>query len=138
MAAGVPKLVQGRAVRVDRFEIGLRRRDHHEVRARRVEGAVAADAEVDAGRPDQRFDARFDQARQRRRGNGRKVSRQVFALGGVEDGEPLEERDRGRFFTGFAGAALVVIRHKAVGIDDCGAVLALAHIAAKRERLAKG
>ena len=54
------ELVQGRAVPVDRFEIGLRRRDHHEVGARRVEGAVAADAEVDAGRADQRLDPGLD------------------------------------------------------------------------------
>ncbi len=44
----------------------------------------------------------------------------------------------GRFLAGLAGASLLVVRHEAVGIDDGGAVLALAHIAAERERLAKG
>ena len=132
------QLMQGRAVPVDRLEIGLRRRDHHEVRTRRIEGAVAADAEVDAGRPDQRLDPGLDQARQRRWRDGRNLGRQVFALGGVEDCEPFQERDCGRFLAGLAGASLLVIRHKAVGIDDGGAVLALAHIAAERERLAKG
>jgi hypothetical protein len=66
------------------------------------------------------------------------LGRQVFALGGVEDGEPLQEWDRGRFLAGLAGASLLVIRYKAVCIDDGRAVLALAHIAAERERLAKG
>ena len=59
-------------------------------------------------------------------------------MGGVEDGEPLQERDRGGFLAGLAGASLLVVRHEAVGIDDGRAVLALAHIAAERERLAKG
>ncbi len=134
----MPQLVQGGAVPVDRLEIGLRRRDHHEVRTRRIEGAVAADAEVDAGRPDQRLDARLDQARRRRWRDGRYLGRQVFALGSVKDGEPLQERDGGRFLAGLASASLLVIRHKAVGIDDGGALLALADIAAERERLAKG
>ncbi len=84
------------------------------------------------------FDHGLDQARWRRWRDGRNLGRQVFALGGVEDGEPLQERDRGGFLAGLAGASLLVIRHEAVGIDDGGAVLALAHIAAERERLAKG
>ena len=42
------ELVQRRAVPVDRLEIGLRRRDLHIVLRGHVEGAAAADAEVDA------------------------------------------------------------------------------------------
>ncbi len=42
------------------------------------------------------------------------------------------------FFAGLAGASLLVFRHEAVGIDDGGAALALADMAAKRERLAEG
>jgi hypothetical protein len=43
------KLVKGGAVPVDRFEIGSRRRDLHEIAGRAVEGALAADAELSAG-----------------------------------------------------------------------------------------
>src|SRR5690606_19697234 len=38
---------------------------------------------------------------------------------------------------GLAGTTLLVFRGEAVGIDDCGAVLALADIAPKRKRLPK-
>jgi len=70
-AAGVTELMQRRAVPVDRLEIGLRRRDLHIVMRWRVEGAAAADAEVDARRLDQRLDRGLDQARLRwRRGDG--------------------------------------------------------------------
>ena len=37
-----------------------------------------------------------------------------------------------------AGASLLIARHETVGIDDRCAALTLAHMAAKRERLAKG
>jgi hypothetical protein len=107
-----PSSCRGRAVPVDRLEIGLRRRDHHEVRVRRVEGSIAADAEVDAGRPDQRLDPGHDQARQRRWCDGRNLGRKVFVLGGVEDGEPLQERDRGGFLAGPAGAPLFIVGTK--------------------------
>jgi len=39
---------------------------------------------------------------------------------------------------GLARTALLVLRHEAIGIDDSGAPLALADIAAERERLAEG
>jgi hypothetical protein len=42
------------------------------------------------------------------------------------------------FLAGLAGAALLVLGREAVGIDDSGAALALAHIAAERKRLAEG
>ena len=50
-AAGVTELVERRAVPVDRLEIGLRRRDLHIVVRGHVEGAAAADAEIDAASP---------------------------------------------------------------------------------------
>ena len=49
------KLMEGGAVPVDRLEIGCRRRHLHEIARRAVEGPVAADAEIDAGRRDQRL-----------------------------------------------------------------------------------
>jgi hypothetical protein len=45
-------------------------------------------------------------------------------LRGVEDREALEERDRGGVLAGLAGAALLVLRREAVGIDDGGAAFA--------------
>ena len=63
---------------------------------------------------------------------------QVLALRRVEDREALQERNRGGFLAGLARAPLLVVRHETVGINDGRAVLALAHIAAERERLAEG
>jgi len=53
---------------VNRLEIGLRGRHHHVVIRGDVEGAIAADAEIDAGGLDQRLDLRLDQAGRRRWG----------------------------------------------------------------------
>jgi hypothetical protein len=126
----MPQFVQGRAMPVDGFEIGLRRRDHDEIGPRRVEGAVAADTEVDAGCADERLDSGLDQSgRRRRRSNGNVIG-EVFALGGVEHREPLQERDRLGFLAGFTCAAFFIVGHEAVSVDDGRAVLALADIAA--------
>ena len=57
---------------------------------------------------------------------------QPFALRQVEDGEALQERDGLRFLAGLLRALLLVVGHEAVGIDDGGAVLTLADIAAER------
>jgi hypothetical protein len=138
MARGVPQLVQGRAVPVDRLEIRLGRRHLHIVECWNIEGAVAADAEVDAGRPDQGLDPRFDEAGRRRWSHNGDVLRQAVALRRVEHREALEERDRGGFLAGLAGAALLVLRREAVGIDDGGAAFAPADIAAERQGLAEG
>ena len=132
------ELMQRRAVPVNRLEIGLRRRHLHIVMRGEVEGAAAADAEVDARRPDQRLHRRLDQSGLgRRRGNG-EIFRQPFALCQVEDGEALQERDGLRFLAGLACPLLLVVGHEPVGIDDSGAVLAFADIAAERQRLAEG
>ena len=105
---------------------------------RHVEGAVAADAEIDARRGDQRLDARFDQPRRHGWRGGRYILGQILALVGVENGEALQERDRLGVLAGLARTALLVLRHETVGIDDGGAALALADIPAKRQRLAEG
>jgi hypothetical protein len=97
-----------------------------------VEGAAAADAEVDARRLDQRLDGWLDQARLwRRRSNG-EIFGQAFALRQVEDGESLQERDGVRLLAGLPCPPLLVFGNEAVGIDDGGAVLALADIATER------
>src|SRR3546814_1298228 len=112
-------------------------RDHHIVGAGRFVGAVAADAESNAGRGYQRFDPGFDQTGQWRRRNDGQLLRQVIALLRIEDREALQKRDRLGVLAGLAGALFLVVRHEAVGIDDGGAVLALADIAAEREALAR-
>ena len=106
------------------------------VEGRDVVGAVAADAEVDAGGADQRFDLRLDQARRRWWRNDGDVVGQALALRRVEDGEPLQERDGLCILAGLAGAALLVLRREAVGIDDGRAVFAPADIAAQGQGLA--
>lgn len=131
------EFVECGAVPVDRLEIGLRRRDLHIVVRRHVEGPAAADAEIDAARIDQRLDLGLEQPGFRRRGGDHEVLRQAFALPQVEDGEALEERDRLRFLAGLSRPFLLVVGNEAVGIDDGGAVLALADIAAEAEGLAK-
>ena len=132
VATGVTEFVQRRAVPVNRMEIGGRRWHLHVVFGRRVEGAVAADAEVDAGCPDQRFHGRLDQSGRWRRCGGRDLFREIIALIGIKDGESLQERDRLRFFVDFGGAALLVLWHEAVGIDNRRAVLALADMTTER------
>ena len=75
----------------------------------------------------------LDQARlRRRRGNG-EIFGQTLALGEVEDGEALQERDRLRFLAGLACPLLLVVGNEAVGVDDGRAVLALADIAAETD-----
>ena len=75
--------------------------------------------------------------RLRRRCGDHEILRQTFALRQVEDGEALEERDRLRFLAGLSRPFLLVVGNEAVGIDDGGAVLALADVAAEAEGLAK-
>ena len=51
MSGRMTEFVQRGAVPVDRLEIGLRRRDLHVVFGGSIEGAIAADAEVNAAWP---------------------------------------------------------------------------------------
>src|SRR5690606_31044783 len=101
-----------------------------------IERAIAADAEVDARRTDQGLDPWLDQSGRRRRGDERNIVRQVLALRRVEYGEALQERNSLGFLAGLERAPLLVVGHEAVGVDDGRAALALADIAAERERLA--
>ena len=54
------ELMTDGAVPVDRLEISRRRRHLDEIGARHIEGAIAADAEIGAGRADQRLGLRQD------------------------------------------------------------------------------
>jgi hypothetical protein len=58
--------------------------------------------------------------------------------GAVEDREALEERNSLCLLASLVRAALFVHRHKAVGIDDGRAALALADVTTERQRLAEG
>ncbi len=122
---------------IDRFEIGGRRRDLHEVVRRAVKGAAAADAEIRARGPDQRLGLRLDHAGWRRRRDGGDLLRQVLALVGVEDGEALQERNRLCFVAALAGPFAFIIGYEAVGVDDGDAARSLPDIAAKAKRLAE-
>lgn len=137
-AAGMTEFVQRRTVPVDRLEIGLRRRHLHVVVRRHIEGAISADAEIDAGGFDQGLYARFYQTRRHLRRSRRDILGQVLALIRVENGEALQERDRLGFLAGFASVPLLVLRHEAISIDDGGAAFALTDISAERQRLAEG
>src|SRR5581483_5020854 len=102
-----------------------------------IECPVAADANLDAGRLDQGLHARLDSAWWRRRRDRRNLVRQAIALVGIEDGEALQERNGAGFPAAFRRALLRVVRHKAVGVDDRGAALALADMTAERQGLAE-
>jgi hypothetical protein len=65
------KFMQDRAMPIDRLEICCRRRHLNIIFQRDVEGAIAADAKIDAGRLDQRLDLRLNHAGRRRWRDGR-------------------------------------------------------------------
>lgn len=135
MTTGMRQLMEGRSMPVDRLEIGLRWRHLHIVFCRHIECAIAADPEVNASRLDELFDPRLDQAWRRRRSHRCDLWRQALALIDVEYRKALEECDGLRFLTVLARAPLFVHRHKAIGIDDGRAALALANVTAERKRL---
>jgi hypothetical protein len=112
-------------VKIDRLEKRRGRWHLDVVFARDIEGAVAADADIGAGRADQRLGLRQDQVFGDRRRRRRDVGRKILALVGVENREALEERNRLRFVPGFGGARALAVGNEAVGIDDGGAFLAL-------------
>ena len=132
------EFMQRGPVPVDRLEVGLRRRHADEVAERVVVGALPADAEVGAGGTDQRLDPRLDERGIRRRRRRRQLGRQAVALLDIEHGEALEEVDRAGVLARLLRALALLAGDEAVGVDDRRAALALAHIAAERERLAEG
>ena len=137
MPGRMTELMQRGAVPVDGFEIGLRRRDLHIVFGWCIECAISTDPKWNSAGLDQGFDRGFDQASRRWRRSGGDTVGQIFALIGVEYGKSFEEWNRLRFFAGLGSAPFFVIRHETIGVDDCGAALSLANVAAERERLTK-
>ena len=125
-------------VKIDRLKERGRRGDLDVIGARDVEGAVAADADIGAGRADQRLGLRQDQVFGQRFGRRRDLGRYIRALVGIKDREALEERDRVGLVAGLSRARALAGGNKAVGINDRDAFLALAHMGAEFQRLAEG
>ena len=131
------ELMECRPVPVDRLEIGVRPGHLHVILRGAVEGPVAADAKIGAGRGDQRFGLGEDQTLGHRRRGGHQFAGKVLALIGVEHGESLEERNRPGFVAVVLRPLAFLVGDEAVGVDDGGAVFAFAHVAAKAQGLAK-
>src|SRR6516165_11304587 len=113
-----------------------RRRRHLDViGAWDIEGAVAADADIGAGRADQRLGLRQDQVFGDRYRRGRDGSRKILDLVGIEDRKALQKRDRLGFVARFGGAGALPGGDEAVGIDERGAFFALLHMGAELQRL---
>ena len=138
MPSRMTEFMQRRAVPVDGFEISLRRRDLNEVFGCCIECAISTNPKCNSAGLDQGVDRGFDEASRRWRRRGGNTIAQIFALIGVENGESFEEWNCLRIFTGLGGASLFVIRHETIRVDDCGAALSLANVAAEREGLTKG
>jgi hypothetical protein len=125
------QFVQCRPVPIHRLEIGLRRRHPNIVCRDIVGGAISADAQIGTGRFNQRLGARQDEAFRDRGCACRDTFRQAFALIDIEDCETLQKWDRTRLVTVSIRALAFVARNETVGVNDRGAALAFAHVAAK-------
>ena len=132
------ELMANRPVKINRLKEGRGRRHLDVVGAGDVEGAVAADADIGAGRTDQRLGLRQDQVFGERFRRRRDRGRKILALVGIKDREAFEEWDGVGFVAGFGGARAFAVRNEAVGIDDRGAAFALLHMGAEFQRLAEG
>jgi hypothetical protein len=84
--------MKNRPVKIYRLEESRRRRHLDVIGARHIEGAGAADADIGAGRADQRLCLRQDKVLGKRLRRWCYVRRKILALVGVEDREALEER----------------------------------------------
>src|SRR5882672_10719370 len=124
MTDPVAKLMQSRPVPVDWLKIGVRPRHLDEIMERAIEGAIAADAEVGAGRGNQRLGPRQNQTLGHRRRRADQPLGKILALIGVEDRESLEERDRTWLVAVALRPLMFVIGDKTIRIDDGGAALA--------------
>src|SRR5579871_2226258 len=122
---------------IDRLEIGLWRGDLDIVFDRCVEGTATSDPEINAAGLDQGFDCRLNQPWRRWRRGRCDFVRQAITLVCVKDREAFQEWNRLRLFAVFDRTTFLVLWHKAVGVNDGGAALTLADMAAKRQRLAK-
>jgi hypothetical protein len=118
-----------RPAKINWLEECGRRRHLDEIFARHIERAVAADADVGAGRADQRLGLRQDQMFVDRLRRRRDFGRKIRALIRVKDGESFKERDGVGFFAGLGRALAFAPGDEAVGIDSRGAFLAFVDMA---------
>jgi len=132
------QFVQAGPVIVDLIEEGGLRRHLYEIGVRRIEGAVAADAEIDARCGDDLLGHRHDLAVGERRGIAGEAGAQTFALRDIEDGEALEEGHSAGLVAVAPGAFPLGLGGEAVGIDHGHPMLALADAAARLLRLPEG
>ena len=126
-----------RPVKINRLEEGRGRRHLDVVGAGHVISAVAADANVGAGRADQRLGLRQDEVFARRHRRRRQIFRQILALVGVEHREALQKRDRFGLVAGLFVARALAPGNEAIGKDDRRAFFALLDVRADLEGLAK-
>src|SRR5438128_3428532 len=112
------ELVESGSVPVDRLEIGSRRRHLHEIARHVVVGARTADAEIRAGRRDQRLGSRLNLAWWRRDHQSSAIFGQAIALTRVKDGKALEKRDGARLLAALRGAPAFRRPAEAHGLDD--------------------
>jgi hypothetical protein len=138
MAAPVTELMTNRPVKIDRLKERGRGGNLDVIGARKIESAVAIDADIGAGRSDQRLGLRQDQVFGDRFRRRRDLGRKTLELVGVEDREALQKRDRFGLVAGFRGAGALAIGNEAIGIDDRGAAFAFPDTRAELERLAEG
>src|SRR6202166_4239971 len=96
MTGPMTELMECGPVPIDRFEVSRRRWHLHEIAGRVVVGARTADAEIRAGRRDQRLGSRLNLAWWRRDHQSSDLLGQANALIRVEDGKSLEKRDGAR------------------------------------------
>src|SRR5437879_4698042 len=106
--------MKNRPVKIYRLEESRRRWHLDVIGARDIEGAVAADADIGAGGPDQRFGLRQDEIFGSGCWRWRDVGGKILALVGIEDREALKERDRFRLVAGLRGARAFAVGNEAV------------------------
>lgn len=132
------QLMGGGAGEIDRDVEGARTWHLDVVVPGVVKGLVAAETKIGAAGLDEGVDRRRHDGVGNSGHRRRQRVGETVALVGVEDGEALQEGDAAAPVTVPAAARIVLARREAAGIDDGGAMLALAHAAAEPERLAEG
>mgnify|MGYP001394182912 CR=1 FL=1 len=126
-ACPMTEFVKSRSVPVGRVEEIIRPRHLHIIVRRRIEGRWTTDAEVGAGRLDQRLGMRQDQPLRDRRRRFADMCGKPIALLDREDGEVLEEGDAARWLAAlYIGAAAFHLWHEPACVDHGNTVLALA------------
>jgi hypothetical protein len=140
MAGPVAEFVQGDIIII----LGVResglRRHLHIITDGGVIGGATANPEIGTGRGYQRLCGLMRQLFGNRSGRGGEAFGQAVALRDIEHGETLEKRNRTNDFGGIINLLVpaLILRGKAVRIEDRPPTLTLADAAARCQRLPKG